>query len=122
MGNIGGNVNIAVNGGTVSSIAAGGCASSIPPYKSTTGIVGGSTNVVIGGDAKVLGDVYGGGWIDGEAWRDTVKGDTTITLKDNATVGGTLYGGSMGGTGTIEGSKNLNIGTAESRTTELPRL
>ena len=113
-GNIGGNVNIAVNGGTVSSIAAGGCASSIPPYKSTTGIVGGSTNVVIGGDAKVLGDVYGGGWSDGEAWRDTVKGDTTITLKDNATVGGTLYGGSMGGTGTIEGSKNLNIGTAES--------
>ena len=112
-GNIGGNVNIAVNGGTVSSIAAGGCASSIPPYKSTTGIVGGSTNVVLGGDAKVLGDVYGGGWSDGEAWRDTVKGDTTITLKDNATVGGTLYGGSMGGTGTIKGSKNLNIGTAD---------
>ena len=113
-GNIGGDVNITVNGGTLGSIVAGGCASSIPPYKSTTGIVGGSTNVVIGGEAKVLGDVYGGGWSNGENWRDTVKGDTTITLKDNATVGGTLYGGSMGGSGTIVGSKNLNIGTSES--------
>ena len=110
--NIGGDINITVNGGKVGKIYAGSCGSGEGIRKD--GIVGGSTNVVLGGDAVITGDVYGGGWSDGEKWRDTVNGSTNITLKDNATVGGTLYGGSLGGTGTIEGSKNLNIGTADS--------
>ncbi len=109
--NIGGDINITVNGGKVGKIYAGSCGSGEGIRKD--GIVGGSTNVVLGGDAVITGDVYGGGWSDGEKWRDTVKGSTNITLKDNATVGGTLYGGSLGGTGTIEGSKNLHIGTTD---------
>lgn len=110
--NIGGDINITVNGGKVGNVFGGSCGSGEGIRKD--GIVGGSTNVVIGGDAVITGNVYGGGWSDGEKWRDTVKGSTNITLKDNATVGGELYGGSMGGTGTIEGSKNLHIGTTDS--------
>ena len=110
--NIGGDINITVNGGKVGNVVGGSCGSGEGIRKD--GIVGGSTNVVIGGDAVITGNVYGGGWSDGEKWRDTVKGSTNITLKDNATVGGELYGGSMGGTGTIEGSKNLHIGTTDS--------
>ena len=109
--NIGGDINITVNGGKVGDVVGGSCGSGEEIRKD--GVVGGSTNVVIGGDAVITGNVYGGGWSDGEKWRDTVKGSTNITLKDNATVGGEIYGGSMGGTGTIEGSKNLNIGTAD---------
>ena len=110
--NIGGDINITVNGGKVGNVVGGSCGSGEGIRKD--GIVGGSTNVVIGGDAVITGNVYGGGWSDGEKWRDTVKGSTNITLKDNATVGGEIYGGSMGGTGTIEGSKNLHIGTTDS--------
>lgn len=110
--NIGGDINITVNGGKVGKIYAGSCGSGEGIRKD--GIVGGSTNVVIGGDAVITGDVYGGGWSDGEKWRDTVKGSTNITLKDSVSVGGNLYGGSMGGTGTIVGTKNLFVGTTES--------
>lgn len=110
--NVGGDVNIVVNGGKIGKIEAGGCGSGENIRED--GIVGGSTNVVLGGNSVITGDVYGGGWSDGEKWRDTVKGSTNITLKDSVSVGGNLYGGSMGGTGTIVGSKNLFVGTTES--------
>ena len=107
--NIGGDVNITVMGGTIGGIAAGSCGSG--EGIRDDGIISGSTNVVIGGNAVVTRDIYGGGWSGGEKWRDTVKGDTNITLQDSARVDGTLYGGSWSGTGTILGTKNLNIGT-----------
>ena len=110
--NVGGDVNIVVNGGKIGKIEAGGCGSGENIRED--GIVGGSTNVILGGNSVITGDVYGGGWSDGEKWRDTVKGSTNITLKDSVSVGGNLYGGSMGGTGTIVGSKNLFVGTTES--------
>lgn len=110
--NVGGDVNIVVNGGKIGKIEAGSCGSGENIRED--GIVGGSTNVILGGNSVITGDVYGGGWSDGEKWRDTVKGSTNITLKDSVSVGGNLYGGSMGGTGTIVGSKNLFVGTTES--------
>lgn len=107
--NVGGDVNITVLGGTISEIAAGGCKSTT----TGTGTINGSTNVVLGGNANVTGNVYGGGWSPDNLHVDTIKGNTNVTLKGNAAVGGTIYGGGAGGASIIEGAKTLNIGTTD---------
>ena len=110
--NIGGDVNITVMGGTVGGIAAGSRGSG--EGIRDDGIVVGSTNVVIGGNAVITRNVYGGGWGEGKSSCDTVNGNTNITLQDSARVEGTLYGGSWDATAKILGTKNLNIGTTDS--------
>mgnify|MGYP000159754576 CR=1 FL=1 len=71
--------------------------------------------MVIGGDAKLNGDVFGGGWggYTGKKQGGVINGGTNITLKDNATILGTIYGGGIAGNTVINGKKTLNIGTAD---------
>ena len=59
---IGGDVNISVQNATVSSITAGGCGIS---NGAIPAVVNGSTNIVIGSNAVISNNVYGGGWGDG---------------------------------------------------------
>ena len=121
-GLIGGDVNITVNGGTFKgdqsgaytiAIAAGGANNANDSIDVST--ISGSTNVVIGGDAKLNGDVFGGGWggYTGKKQGGVINGGTNITLKDNATILGTIYGGGIAGNTVINGKKTLNIGTAD---------
>lgn len=88
-GIVGGDVNITVNGGTLLgdsageyniAIAAGG-ANNGDSEKSASKIAG-STNVVIGGDAKIYADVYGGGWGGFSAAKQggLIEGGTNITI------------------------------------------
>lgn len=110
-----GNVNINVSGGTIGWIHGGG---SKNPVTQTGGIIEGSTNIVISGNAAVTNHVFGGGW-GGSAkyssYVDTIKGGTNITLKDNATVGGIISGNAgelsyeLDGISTIEGIKAFNV-------------
>lgn len=121
-GLIGGDVNITVNGGTFKgdqsgaytiAIAAGGANNANDSIDVST--ISGSTNVVIGGDAKLNGDVFGGGWggYTGKKQGGVIEGGTNITLKDNATILGTIYGGGIAGNTVIKDKKTLNIGTAD---------
>lgn len=120
--NVGGNVNVTMLGGTITGdkagdyvigIAAGGANNGDSSVSDST--ISGSTNIVLGGTALVKGDVFGGGWggYTNQKCGGLIKGDTNITLKGGAVVEGTIYGGGVAGYSEIQGSKNLNIGTAE---------
>ncbi len=96
---IGGKVVMNVSGGTVGDIYAGG--------QGNASVIGGSTNIILSGDAVVTGDVYAGSWYSERG--GTIKGGTNITISDNATVAGSINGAGLSGSGTIEGAKTLNI-------------
>ena len=107
---VGGDVNISVKNATVGHITAAGSGIN----QATPSVVNGSTNITIGENAVVTEDIYGGGWGDGKSWPTVVKGDSTVTLTSNASVQGTIHGGGWNGQyDIVEGTKTLNIGTAE---------
>ncbi len=98
-GCVGGSTYFNISGGTVGDIYAGG--------QGNASVIGGSTNIILSGDAVVTGDVYAGSWYNERG--GTIKGGTNITISDNATVAGSINGGGLSGSGTIEGAKTLNI-------------
>ena len=104
-GKVGGKVLINAPGGTVGTIYAGG--------QGASSVVLGSTNIVLGGNVNVTGDVYGGGWYGNDLIKSQIKNGTNITISGNASVGGTIYGGGVNDGTKITGSKVLNIGTAD---------
>lgn len=107
---VGGDVNISVKNATVGHITAAGSGIN----QATPSVVNGSTNITIGENAVVTEDIYGGGWGDGKSWPTVVKGDSTVTLTSNASVQGTIHGGGWNGQyDIVEGTKTLNIGTAD---------
>ena len=104
-GKVGGKVVINAKGGKLGKLYAGG--------QGVSSVIDGGTNILLGGDVAVSGDVYAGGWYnDREGNRSTIKNGTKITLTDNATVAGTINGGGVNGTTIVEGVKTLNLGTS----------
>lgn len=115
---IGGNIKIAVTGGTVGGINAVGSPKSSVDGNSTveisggtvTGsvvagplgeyaVVGGDTSVVISGDAVIEGSVLTGSTADsdrGSGPAPTVNGNAGIIIKDNAHVKGDVYAAGSG--------------------------
>ena len=105
-GKVGGKVVINAKGGKLGKLYAGG--------QGVPSVIDGGTNILLGGDVAVSGDVYAGGWYnDREGNRSTIKTGTKITLTDNATVAGTINGGGVNGTTIVEGKKVLNLGTVD---------
>lgn len=99
---------------TISGNASVGGANNGDSEKSASKIAG-STNVVIGGDAKIYADVYGGGWGGFSTAKQggLIEGGTNITIVENAYISGGIYGGGIAGATEIGGTKTLNIGTAD---------
>ena len=137
LSNVEGETNVTVNGGTIkSNVIGGGYAySNQAASLSSIANVTGNTFVAIGGTAAVEGNVYGGGYADGgEAdvtgntsvnvtggtvagniygggYHANVNGNATVTIT-GGTVSGDIYG-SGEGEATVNGSRTLNLGSAD---------
>ena len=137
LSNVEGDTNVTVNGGTVKSNVIGGGYAYSNQVASLSSIanVTGNTSVVIGGAAVIEGSVYGGGYADGgEAdvtgntsvnvtggtvagniygggYHANVNGNATVTIT-GGTVSGDIYG-SGEGEATVNGSRTLNLGSAD---------
>ncbi len=126
---VGGDITIAVHGGTVGEIqAAGGSCHSVDGGvnilvdggKITGDIVagpqnilaevGGSSSVVVTGNAKVEGSIYGAFIDNGDISQGaapTVKGDVDIEISGNAVVDGDVYAAGNGGN--VEGNTVVSL-------------
>lgn len=109
-GEVMGDANIIVTGGKVANIYGGGMTERVTgkPSLSISTSVNGNANITVAG-AEISGDIYGGGY----GADSVVKGGATVTLNGAASVLGTVHGGGANGA-TVEGTKTLNIGSADS--------
>ncbi|MEG0894754.1 MAG: YDG domain-containing protein, partial [Oscillospiraceae bacterium] len=122
-GNVTGDTNVKINGGTVSSFENNGAIYGGNVYGGGfNATVTGNTNIIIS-DGEIIGSVYGGGWTE----TATVSGKTNLTINSgktltlnkgqSLTVSGTLTnngtiiinGGTIDGTGTLAGTGKIVV-------------
>ena len=94
-GTVNGDVEMIIKGNTVVNNSVYGGA-----REATSGVPGtttGTTTIQVSGNARILGDLYGGGKLAN-------SGPIVITIEDNATIDGTLQGGSLNAGSSVAGA------------------
>ncbi|MDD4818238.1 MAG: hypothetical protein PHI85_09735 [Victivallaceae bacterium] len=102
LADVGGNVNITVNGLVRGNIYGGGYAD-----RGGKSVVCGDVNITIGTSGSVQGNIYGGGATPGATGVSVVEGNSTITLCGSHINVGTVSGDS--GFGTVNGVRRLVV-------------